>query len=133
CDPGGRVYLQRRALSKDCSPGLWDTSASGHVLAGEDYDACARREITEELGLTGFDLSPCLFKLPAHPDTGNEFVCVYRVTTAATIRPDPAEISAGDWYVPAAIDAWLAARPDELTATFRQIWARLDRTAAPPA
>ena len=47
----GQVFLQKRSLKKDRQPGLWDSSASGHVDAGEGYDACAVRELREELGL----------------------------------------------------------------------------------
>jgi predicted NUDIX family NTP pyrophosphohydrolase len=38
-------------MTKDCFPGAWDSSASGHFDSGEDYDACAVRELREELGL----------------------------------------------------------------------------------
>src|SRR2546425_9138230 len=47
----GQVFLQKRSLTKDRQPGLWDSSASGHLAFGEDYDACAVRELREELGL----------------------------------------------------------------------------------
>jgi len=47
----GEVFLQKRSMKKDRQPGLWDSSASGHVDSGEDYDACAARELREEIGL----------------------------------------------------------------------------------
>ena len=47
----GQVFLQKRSLKKDRQPGVWDSSASGHVDRGEDYDACAARELREEIGL----------------------------------------------------------------------------------
>ena len=50
-NPRGELFLQQRAASKDINPGLWDTSAAGHVDHGESYDACARRELREELGI----------------------------------------------------------------------------------
>ena len=50
-DAGGRLYLQRRAFTKECSPGRWDTSAAGHLASGEDYATAARRELAEELGV----------------------------------------------------------------------------------
>lgn len=63
-DTAGRLVLQRRAMSKATSPGCWDVSASGHVEEpdypdpsrpddGLDaiYDAVARRELEEELGV----------------------------------------------------------------------------------
>ena len=47
----GDLYLQRRSLTKEVAPGLWDTSVGGHVDAGESYLRAACRELDEELGL----------------------------------------------------------------------------------
>src|SRR5476649_1887397 len=47
----GEVFLQKRSMKKDIAAGKWDSSASGHLDSGEDYDACAVRELREELGL----------------------------------------------------------------------------------
>src|SRR5256885_1188600 len=47
----GAVFLQKRSMLKDLSPGLWDSSCSGHLDAGEDYDAAAVRELREEIGI----------------------------------------------------------------------------------
>src|SRR5215469_17657864 len=47
----GQIFLQKRSIKKDRQPGLWDSSASGHLNSGEDYDACAVREVEEEIGL----------------------------------------------------------------------------------
>src|ERR1043165_3580158 len=61
----GEVFLQKRSMSKDSSPGLWDSSASGHLDCGEDYHACAVRELRDEIGL---DVSACprrVFKVDA--------------------------------------------------------------------
>ena len=50
---GGRaeLLLQKRSAQKDSFPGLYDISAAGHP--GEDFAAAARRELAEELGVTG--------------------------------------------------------------------------------
>jgi isopentenyl-diphosphate Delta-isomerase len=47
----GRILLQRRAATKDLFPGYLCASASGHVIAGDDYAQTARRELSEELGV----------------------------------------------------------------------------------
>jgi isopentenyl-diphosphate Delta-isomerase len=47
----GRILLQRRAPTKDLFPGYLCASASGHVIAGDDYAGTARRELIEELGV----------------------------------------------------------------------------------
>jgi isopentenyldiphosphate isomerase len=47
----GRLLLQRRSQQKDLFPGYYCASASGHVMAGEEYAETAAREIAEELGI----------------------------------------------------------------------------------
>ena len=47
----GRLYLQKRSMSKDVAPGLWDTSVGGHVDPGEALPVAAMREMKEELGV----------------------------------------------------------------------------------
>jgi len=46
-----RILLQRRAATKDLFPGYLCASASGHVMAGDDYEQTAQRELIEELGV----------------------------------------------------------------------------------
>lgn len=45
------VLLQRRSQAKDAYPGCYDVSAAGHMLAGEEFEAAASRELFEELGI----------------------------------------------------------------------------------
>ena len=65
-------------MSKDREPGKWDSSSSGHVDSGEDYDACTVRELREELDLTVPKTPERLFKIDACAGTDQEFVWVYR-------------------------------------------------------
>src|SRR5262245_26351168 len=74
----GELFLQKRSLAKDCFPGTWDSSASGHLDHGETYDACAIRELREEIGIELQEIPMRLFKIDACPETGQEFVWVYR-------------------------------------------------------
>ncbi len=48
----GRLLLQRRSQRKDLFPGYYSASASGHVMAGEEYFSTAERELLEELGVS---------------------------------------------------------------------------------
>ena len=34
------LFIQKRSMSKDSNPGLWDSSAAGHLDSGEDYLHC---------------------------------------------------------------------------------------------
>lgn len=129
-DPDGRIYVQRRSWTKDCSPGRWDTSAAGHVDHGESYAAAARRELAEELGLAPAEPLESLFALAAAPATGNEFVHVYRALARTAVVPDPVEIIDGRWLEPAALERWLAQEPAVFTRTFHLIWQRLTQGPA---
>lgn len=89
--PDGRLWLQRRSQAKDRYPGLWTSSASGHVDPGESYDQAAARELKEELGL---ELAlTYLGKVAAGPATEGEFTAVYMAVSAKEPQPDAAEIA----------------------------------------
>src|SRR6266513_5116890 len=82
----GEVFLQMRSRSKDRHPLAWDSSAAGHVNAGEEYDQSATRELGEELGI---DIPLVrVAKLPASERTGYEFICLYRGSFNGELRPN---------------------------------------------
>ena len=118
----GHVFLQKRSMNKDSSPGLWDSSASGHLDCGEDYDACALRELQEEIGL---NLSACqqrLFKVDACSDTGQEFVWLYRCESEGPFTLHPEEIERGQWFAPDEVARWLDERPQDFASSFVLLW-----------
>ena len=47
----GEILFQRRSANKRLLPNLWDTSASGHIDAGEEPIDTAVRETREEIGI----------------------------------------------------------------------------------
>jgi isopentenyldiphosphate isomerase len=119
----GNVFLQKRSLAKDSSPGCWDSSCSGHLDAGESYDAAAVRELQEEIGLSVAAPPERWFRLGACAQTGWEFVWVYRHASEGPFDLHPAEIERGEWFAPGAITRALAERPAEFTPAFRLVWA----------
>lgn len=119
------IYLQKRSIYKDRNPGVWDSSSSGHVDAGEDYLQAAMREIGEELGITPSAPLEPLFKLPGRVETDHEHVSVYRARHNGPFKPDPLEIERGEWFTPHQVTAWMADRPGEFSPTFRTIWKRI--------
>src|SRR2546421_5314424 len=94
----GEIFLQKRSMQKDRQPGLWDSSASGHLNCGEDYDACAVREVSEELGLRLEKTPQRLFKLPASVETDQEHVWVYHCEAEGPFELHPDEIETGSWF-----------------------------------
>jgi len=44
----GETFLQKRSMTRTAT-GQMGSSSSGHVDSGEDYDACAVRELREEI------------------------------------------------------------------------------------
>ena len=48
---GAQVLMQKRSRNKDSYPGFFDTSAAGHIQAGDEPLESAQRELFEELGI----------------------------------------------------------------------------------
>lgn len=121
----GKVFLQKRSMSKDTHPGTWDSSTSGHVDSGEDYDESAVRELDEEIGLKIANAPERLFKIDACAETDQEFVWVYRTNSEGPFTLHPEEIETGDWFTPAKISTWIRERPEEFAPAFIYLWNRL--------
>jgi isopentenyl-diphosphate delta-isomerase type 1 len=121
----GQVFLQKRSMKKDRQPGLWDSSSSGHVDAGEDYDACAVRELGEELGLRVPAVPRRLFKMAASPETDQEHVWVYRCEAEGPFQLHPEEIERGGWFTRHEVSRWMAQRPEDFASALLAIWGRL--------
>ena len=118
----GDVFLQKRSWKKDNSPGVWDSSASGHVDSGEEYDACAVRELREELGLAISAPPQRLFKVQACHETGQEFVWAYRVESEGPFILHPEEIDVGGWFAPRHVDEWVKNCPKDFAGGFILVW-----------
>jgi isopentenyldiphosphate isomerase len=120
----GQIFLQKRSMLKDTAKGKWDSSASGHVDSGEDYDTCAVRELREEIGLQLGATPEQIMRVEACPDTGFEFVWVYRCKSEGPFTLHPEEIERGEWFTPDQVNKWLAERPGEFAQAFVLIWWR---------
>lgn len=118
----GQVFLQKRSMKKDTARGKWDSSSSGHVDTGEDYDACAVRELREELGLEVAQVSERVFKIDACQETGWEFCWVYRCASEGPFELHPDEIETGAWFTPEEVNRWVEERPQEFASAFVLIW-----------
>jgi isopentenyl-diphosphate delta-isomerase type 1 len=96
-DPRGRLYLQKRSMSKDTNPGLWDTSVGGHVGAGESVTAALVREAREELGIDASAAS-FLYSYLNESDFESEFAECFMLESSQPAHPDPEEIETGMYF-----------------------------------
>lgn len=112
----GELLLQKRSYRKDRFPGRWDSSASGHVDAGESYRDSAVRELREEIGVT----TPLveLAKVPASAATGHEFIQVFGGLHDGPFHWNQHEIDTGGFFPLELVDEWLAARPVDFASGF---------------
>lgn len=114
-------------MTKDTFPGKWNSSCAGHVGAGDDYEVTALRELEEELGYLPGRIPERLFKVNARPETGEEFVWVYRVEAEGPFELNVDEIQRGAWFSITAVDRWVAERPEEFATSFVFLWPQVRR------
>ena len=116
----GELFLQKRAMTKDENPGYWDSSAAGHVNAGEGYRDSAQRELLEELGISG-ELQ-FFRKFSASRTTLWEHVETYLCMTDQEITINPLEISEGRFWPIVDLKEYIDSHPDRFTSTFHLIF-----------
>ncbi|MFF5920557.1 isopentenyl-diphosphate Delta-isomerase [Streptomyces flavochromogenes] len=96
-DESGRLLLQRRALGKYHSPGVWSNTCCGHPYPGEAPFAAAARRTFEELGVSPTLLAEAGTVRYNHPDPASglveqEFNHLFVGLVQAAPRPAPEEI-----------------------------------------
>ena len=119
------VLIQRRALSKYHTPGLWANTCCTHPDWDEPPADCAIRRLREELGITGL--------YPAHRDrveyradvggglTEHEVVDIFLAEAGQNlvIVPNPEEVMGTRWIDLYDLAAEVQRRPDEFTPWLR--------------
>jgi 16S rRNA (adenine1518-N6/adenine1519-N6)-dimethyltransferase len=113
----GELFLQKRSRWKDAHPSRWDSSAAGHLNAGEDYEETALREVKEEMGVE-VDRVRLLASIEANAMTGWEFVRLYRAEHEGPFRLPPAEIETGAFFPVEVVREWIARRPGDFATGF---------------
>jgi isopentenyl-diphosphate delta-isomerase len=96
----GEMLLQRRALSKYHSPGLWTNTCCSHPMQGESVEVAANRRLSEEMGMScamnkAFDF---IYKAELENDLiEHEFDHVFFGTTNEPPVINPEEVSEWKW------------------------------------
>lgn len=121
----GELLLQRRALGKYHSGGLWANTCCGHPRPGETTVDAARRRLSEELGMTCGELRPAgvlRYRAELVDLIENELDHLLVTTVSEEPSPNPDEVV--EWrFVPVdALSAWLDERPEDFTAWFPPAW-----------
>lgn len=118
---GTEILLQRRAMGKYHTPGLWANSCCTHPDWDEDTTTCAVRRLDEELGITG--LYPQFrHRLEYRADVGNDLVehevvdvFLARAHAKVSVVPNPDEVMEIRWADYHDLVAEVARHPDRFT------------------
>jgi 16S rRNA (adenine1518-N6/adenine1519-N6)-dimethyltransferase len=119
----GELFLQKRSRWKDVYPSRWDSSAAGHLNAGDDYEETALREVHEELGVVVARVE-LLARIEASAMTGWEFVHLYRAEHEGPFRLPPAEIETGGFFPVEVVREWIERRPEDFATGFLECFGR---------
>jgi isopentenyl-diphosphate delta-isomerase len=122
---GRDVLLQRRAMGKYHTPGLWTNTCCTHPHWNEHPAICATRRLDEELGITGL-VPQHRHHLEYRAEVGkglieHEVVDVYvaEATDKMTIHPDPDEVMDTRWIDCHDLIAEVRRHPDRFTPWLR--------------
>lgn len=116
----GDLYLQKRSVRKDKNPGVWDSSVSGHLDAGEDYLPAAIRELGEEIGIRDASEESLdhVLSLPPTIETGWEHVRLFITRHTGAISWPAAEVDSVMPFPIREIIAWTESKPDDFSPAF---------------
>jgi isopentenyl-diphosphate Delta-isomerase len=104
-DDDGRLLLQRRALEKYHSPGVWSNTCCGHPYPGEQPFVAAARRTAEELGIAPALLQEAGIVRYNHQDPASglveqEYNHLFVGLVRQELRPDPGEIGETSFVTP---------------------------------
>ncbi len=122
---GDQVLIQRRALGKYHTPGLWANTCCTHPEWDEPAATCALRRLDDELGMTGVDPVHC-GRVEYRADVGNgmiehEVVEIFRAeaTPEMTLVPNPEEVMDTRWVSRDRLTRETQSQPERFTPWLR--------------
>ncbi len=120
----GEMLLQRRALHKYHSPGLWSNACCSHPRPGEDSEAAAHRRMKEEMGFDCHIERAFQFTYKAEFDNGlteNELDHVFIGEYNGVVQPDPEEVAEYRWIDADSLKKDMQENPEQYTYWFRVV------------
>lgn len=121
-DRDGRMLLQRRALSKYHSGGLWTNACCSHPLPGELVQAAAERRLKEELGFSATLYKAFDFIYKVTFDNGlieHEFDHVLTGVCDSPVFPNKEEVEEIRWAEVDHVHTDLETNPGDYTEWFK--------------
>lgn len=131
-DQSGRLLLQRRALAKYHSAGLWTNTCCGHPRPGETSLHAATRRLRQEMGISCELWEAGRLHYRAELADGlveHELDHVFVSRWSGEPLPDPAEVDGWRWATLPEVRAELRGDRARFTAWFEHV---LDRAIAHP-
>ncbi len=122
------LLLQRRALTKYHSPGLWANTCCSHPRPGESIEHAARRRLNEEMGFT-CDLKE-VFSLIYKAEVGNgltehEYDHIFIGFWEGVPKPNPEEVCEWRWSNMDEIERDMKENPGKYAPWFRILFPRV--------
>ena len=122
---GDSVLIQRRAMGKYHTPGLWANACCTHPGWDEPALDCAKRRLRQELGISG--LGPDYRdRVEYRAEVGgglieHEVVDIFvaEAPEGMSMTPDPEEVMAVEWLPYAELRDRVSARPADFTPWLR--------------
>ena len=125
-DGSGSILLQRRSETIKSYAGLWDQAAAGHVDVGETSLNAALRELHEELGVMGVELSEVVneFRNTASNDLLYTFDTLYKLELPQNtpINFDLHEVAEVAWLPISELERRLVTELEQFVPPFVNVW-----------
>ena len=128
----GELLLQKRALTKYHSGGLWTNTCCSHPNPSEPIEQAARRRLQYEMGVDVVPSFAFKFTYRAALDHGlteHELDHVFTATFDGQPHVNPAEVADWKYMDLNALRADMAESPAHYTAWFKYIVDRIDKIA----
>jgi isopentenyl-diphosphate delta-isomerase len=126
----GELLLQKRALEKYHSAGLWTNTCCGHPRPGEETQSAAVRRLKEEMGFGCVLKEMFQFTYNAKLSgelSEHELDHVFFGSYDGEPHPDPREASAWKWISLAALEKELRDHPGNFTAWLKICFDRVKK------